>query len=276
MFRCSLSIFSDGDHVMQPIRLIVLVLVLAGAGGISQTPAFAQRVNYEEAPISYSLAVPDNAISGLQERINSGEHALRYEAEQGYLKSLLEALQIYPSSQVMPFGRTSLQDDKISPTTPRAIYFNDDVHVGFVRNGLLEIAVHDARLGMVFYTLNQTEEERPVFRRQTNSCLTCHGAARTRNVPGLLVRSVYPDPGGHPVVAAGSFLTNHRSPLNQRWGGWYVTGTHGEQSHIGNFTLTTAKKPKTIDNSAGHNVTDLSGRFDVTAYLTHHTVTSWL
>jgi hypothetical protein len=72
------------------------------------------------------------------------------------------------------------------------------------------------------------------------------------------------------VVAAGSFLSTHKSPLNQRWGGWYVTGTHGDQAHIGNFTLTTAKKPKVVDNSKGHNITDLKDRFDGTPYLTPH------
>ena len=246
--------------------LILTILAIT----ILNSPAFAQRVNYEEAPISYSLAVPENVISRLQTKLNAGEQKLQYENTRGYLKSLLETLEISPSSQVLSFSRTSLQDDKISPKTPRAIYFNDEIHLGFVQGGLIEIAARDPKLGMVFYTLKQEEAETPVFKRQTNSCLTCHGAARTKNVPGLLVRSVYPDPGGHPVVAAGSFLSTHKSPLNQRWGGWYVTGTHGDQAHIGNFTLTTAKKPKTVDNSAGHNITDLKDRFDGAPYLTPH------
>ena len=248
------------------LQLAVIVAVLP----LSSSFAFAQRVNYEEAPISYSISLPDNTISKLQTQIDDGAKSLKFDGSQGYLNSLLEAIEISPSSQVLSFSRTSLQDDKISPRTPRAVYFNDEVHVGFVQNGLIEIAACDSKLGMVFYTLKQSEEELPVFKRQTNSCLTCHGAARTKNVPGLLVRSVYPDPGGHPVVAAGSFLSTHRSPLKQRWGGWYVTGTHGDQQHLGNFRLTTAKKPKTVDNSDGHNVTELNDHFDTTQYLTPH------
>ena len=27
----------------------------------------------------------------------------------------------------------------------------------------------------------------------------------------------------------------HCSPLTDRWGGWYVTGTHGDQAHRGNL-----------------------------------------
>lgn len=251
-------------------RNVLNLAVIAAVLPLSNSIVIAQRVNYEEPPISYSISVPDNAVSQLQTQVDAGEKSLSFDGDQGYLRSLLDALQISPASQVMSFSRTSLQDDKISPKTPRAIYFNDEVHLGFVQNGLIEIAARDSKLGMVFYTLKQTHHESLVFKRQTNSCLTCHGAARTKNVPGLLVRSVYPDQGGHPVVAAGSFLSTHKSPLNQRWGGWYVTGMHGDQSHIGNFTLITAKKPKTVDNTAGHNVTDLKDRFDVAPYLTPH------
>ncbi len=256
------------DAPMKMLKRCFTILTLHVV--INVNAASAQRVNYEEAPISYSLTAPENVISKLQTKLDAGQQKLQFEDTRGYLKSLLDSLEISPSSQVLSFSRTSLQDDKISPKTPRAIYFNDEVHVGFVQGGLIEIAARDPKLGMVFYTLKQEDAETPVFKRQTNSCLTCHGAARTKNVPGLLVRSVYPDPGGHPVVAAGSFLSTHKSPLNQRWGGWYVTGTHGDQAHIGNFTLTTAKKPKVVDNSAGHNLTSLEDRFDGTPYLTPH------
>ena len=258
------------DAPMNMLKRCFTILILHIAVNVNAPSAMAQRVNYEEAPISYSLAVPENEISKLQAKLDAGEHKLQFEDTRGYLKSLLDTLEISPSSQVLSFSRTSLQDDKISPKTPRAIYFNDEVHLGFVQGGVIEIAARDPKLGMVFYMLKQEDAEAPVFKRQTNSCLTCHGAARTKNVPGLLVRSVYPDPGGHPVVAAGSFLSTHKSPLNQRWGGWYVTGTHGDQAHIGNFTLTTPKKPKVVDNSAGHNITDLKDRFDGAPYLTLH------
>lgn len=251
-------------------RFFILMVLPVVAIMVLSCSAHAQRVNYEEAPISYSVSRPDNRISQLQERLYSGTATLKFDDQQGYLRSLLDALQISRSTQVLTFARTSLQDDRISPKTPRAIYFGDDVHVGFVQNGLIEIAAHDAQLGMVFYTLKQTNEAAPSFLRQTNSCLTCHGAARTKNVPGVLIRSVYPDPDGHPVVAAGSFLSTHRSPLHQRWGGWYVTGKHGDQQHLGNYVLTKAKKPKSIDNAAGHNLTDLAERFDTTRYLSPH------
>lgn len=227
-------------------------------------------VNYEEPPISYSTTQETNSITHLQSRLNAGETKLEFEKPHGYLRSVLRELSIPLSSQVLVFSKTSLQADKISPQKPRAIYFNDEVHIGYVQEGILEIAAADSRLGMVFYTLEQTVDSAPAFQRQNNRCLNCHGAARTRNIPGLLVRSVFPDSKGQPVIAAGSSLSTHVSPLEKRWGGWYVTGRHGNQQHLGNFHLPSAKKPSSIENVAGQNVINLASKIDPSEYLTPH------
>ena len=229
------------------------------------------KVNWEEAPIRYSETEPKrNAIARLQLKLDQSSIRLEHSGEQGYLKSVLDHLKIPISSQVLVFSKTSLQDNKISPEKPRAIYFNDETHVGYVRDGVIEVAAADADLGMAFYTLDPDSVEHPKFVRQANRCLSCHGAARTSGVPGLLVRSVYPNPKGEPVVKAGSFLSNHRSPLTQRWGGWYVTGFHGEQQHIGNYRLSQDKKPKVFDNAAGMNLKSLEAYIDFKPYLSNH------
>lgn len=224
-------------------------------------------VNYEEAPIHYRKTKPNNAISKLQSRLESGEIKLQYDPKFGYLPSLLEHLQVMPSSQVMPFAKISRQNPKIGPQTPRAIYFNDEIHIGYVQDGLIEIAVTDPLLGMVFYTLEQNEVEQPVFRNDSASCLTCHGTSKTKNVPGLQVRSVVPDVKGEPVLAAGSFRSDHSSPIEKRWGGWYVTGKHGTQKHLGNLVLPDQSKPKSLDNPEGQNITSLDKFFDTSKYL---------
>jgi hypothetical protein len=224
-------------------------------------------VNYEEAPIHYRKTKPNNAISKLQSKIERGEVELDFDPQLGYLPALLNHLNIMPSSQVMPFAKISRQNPKIGPQTPRAIYFNDEVHIGYVQDGLIEIAVTDPLLGMVFYTLEQNQTERPSFRNDSASCLTCHGTSKTKNVPGLQVRSVVPDIKGEPVLAAGSFRSDHSSPIEKRWGGWYVTGQHGQQKHLGNFTLPDPFKPKSLDNPAGQNVVSLDAFFDTTKYL---------
>lgn len=252
---------------MNVVHWLVCGMILVG--GLISAEVRA-GVNYEGAPIHYSTSTPDNPVSRLQSRIGIGEITLAWNEKHGYLPALLQTLDIPVSSQVLVFSKTSLQNDKVGPKTPRAIYFNDEVHVGYVQNGILEIAVADPQLGMVFYTLEQSSEVPAAFERRTNNCLTCHGAARTRNVPGLQVRSVLPDTDGQPVIAAGSFLTNPSSPFSQRWGGWYVTGSHGDQSHVGNFLLTERKKPKEIQNAAGQNVLELSSHCDVSQYLSPH------
>ena len=244
------------------------LFVLAIWGFLGIVSVSTAGVNYEEAPINYRTTPPSNAITRLQHQIDQGTIQLKFEESNGYLRSVLKALDVPTSSQVMPFAKVSRQNPRISPTTPRAIYFNHDVHLGYVQGGLIEIAVTDPGIGMVFYTLDQIESDRPAFRNESNSCLTCHGTARTRNVPGLQIRSVVPDIKGEPVVAAGSFRTDHSSPFEKRWGGWYVTGKHGPQQHLGNLTLVDTKKPKNIDNVAGQNVLDLSSRFDTSKYLT--------
>lgn len=249
------------------ISLMCRFAAIVGLGAFE--PCLA-GVNYEEAPINYSTTKPSNAISRLQARLDSATVSLEFNEPQGYLLSVLNLLDIPVSSQVLTFAKTSMQAPHISPETPRAIYFNDAIHVGYVQGGILEIAVSDPGLGMAFYTLDQHAPAQPRFQHNANNCLTCHGAARTRNVPGLQVRSVFTDPRGQPVVAAGSLRTDHTSPFDKRWGGWYVTGRHGAQTHLGNFTLPDARKPKVVDNTAGQNVTDLASRFETSSYPSPH------
>jgi hypothetical protein len=175
------------------------------------------------------------------------------------------------SSQTLVFSKTSLQRQRISPSTPRALYFSDDTYVGFCQNGdLLEISTVDNELGAVFYTLDQNPETPPRLMRQTDNCLICHSSSSTKGVPGHVVRSVYSDASGFPVLSSGTYRTDQTSPLPERWGGWYVTGTHGAQQHLGNLIVNGPSRPETIDNAAGQNLTDLSSRVNTHDYLTPH------
>jgi hypothetical protein len=100
-----------------------------------------------------------------------------------------------------------------------------------------------------------------------DECLQCHAAGGTLGVPGLVVRSVFVERSGMPLFHAGGFVTDHRSPLKQRWGGWYVTGTHGAARHMGNVFAEDRDHPDDLDREAGANVTDLKGRIDTGMYL---------
>ena len=251
------------------------VIVMLGTVGLCliglDKPGSAGHLDYEGAPIHYSTATPDNQITELQNRIDSGDLTLNHDERFGYLPALLKELQIDSATQLLLFSRTSLQRPLISPQRPRALYFNDNAYVGYVADGVLEAIVFDAELGLVFYTLDQKPVNQPRFVRETNRCLSCHERSRTRNIPGLLARSVYTAPDGEPVLAAGSFRTEQASPFKERWGGWYVTGRHGDAVHLGNFTLTSSKRPtEPIENLTGLNRTDVTGMFDSDRYLTPH------
>ncbi len=89
----------------------------------------------------------------------------------------------------------------------------------------------------------------------------------TRDVPGLLVRSVYLEASGMPLFSAGTFRTTDGSPFKERYGGWYVTGTHGSQRHMGNLIVRDSDDPESLNLDHGANVTDLAGRLDVSPYL---------
>jgi hypothetical protein len=106
------------------------------------------------------------------------------------------------------------------------------IALAWVRDGdLLEAAAHDDRSGIVFYTLEQRASERPVFKREFR-CLGCHMTGETSGIPGLLMFSSRPDPSGdrHMIIQP----MDHRTPYEQRFGGWFVTGAARAMNHLGN------------------------------------------
>lgn len=249
------------------VRSLTVLLVAACATIAGR----AQAQDFEQPPISYSTAVPANKVSDLVEKIRTGTAGLTHEAGFGYLRSVLRELEIPTSSQVLVFSKTSLQRNRISPRKPRAIYFSDDAYVGFCQAGdVLEVSAVDPNLGAVFYTIDQRSADTPQFLRQTDNCLLCHSSSRTEGVPGHVVRSLLVDKTGNPILSAGSYVVDHTTPLHQRWGGWYVTGTHGDQSHLGNLIATEGRASQPISNDQGQNVTDLNNRIAVDEYLTPH------
>ncbi len=247
-------------------------LLWLAVGLACAAPSTAVRSQeYEQTPIRYSQSRPSNRVSRLVAEIEAGKKTLEYEEGRGYLRSLLAALEVPVSTQMLVFSKTSLQRDRIAPRTPRAIYFSDDVYVGFCQDGeVLEVSAVDPQLGAVFYTLDQEPLQAPALRRQLDNCLICHGSSQTKDIPGHVVRSVLTAADGLPILSAGTYRIDHSSPLEKRWGGWYVTGTHGKQKHLGNLIIRGRTEPKEIDNSAGHNNLSLADRFDTSHYLSPH------
>jgi hypothetical protein len=246
--------------------------LLAGLAAVVSAFAFADFegsyiLPLDHTAIQYNTATVTDRVAGLQRQLRDGTATLKFDDRHGYLSAVLKALSVPVSSQVLVFSKTSFQAPRISPRMARALYFTDDVFVGWVPGGdVLEIASVDPRQGMMFYTVDQVQSPKPRIDRR-DECLQCHASGGTLGVPGLLVRSVYVEPSGMPLFNAGGFVTDHRSPLSQRWGGWYVTGTHGSQRHMGNIFAEDRDHPDTLDREKGANVIDLKGRIDVENYL---------
>jgi hypothetical protein len=247
---------------------IFSILIVSGVAALMFSTGVRAGDDFERAPIEYRTSVPENRISRLQAKLDAGDDKLKFSKDRGYLSAVLDALDVPVESQMLVFSKTSLQVRRITPRTPRAIYFNDDVYVGYCHSGdVLEISAVDPQLGTVFYTLNQDAAEKPVFKRAVDNCLICHSSSRTEGVPGHLVRSLFVDAGGQPMYSAGSRVVDYTTPLKDRWGGWYVTGNHGKQSHLGNLVIRTRNVPEPVDNSEGQNVQKLDSRFNVENYL---------
>jgi len=226
---------------------------------------------FEVPPINYSTTQPDDPVSRLQDAIGNGKVALSHDEQYGYLKSVLDALKVPVDSQVLVFSKTSFQSDRITPKTPRAVYFNDDIYVGTVQGGdILEISTADPKLGAVFYTLSQRESPKPEFIRQNSNCLQCHASTLTDGNPGHILRSLYVDERGFPILKAGTRLTTPASPFEERWGGWYVTGTHGSVRHMGNVIAQERERDATVDMEAGANRVELDARVNSKRYLAAH------
>lgn len=240
---------------------------IAGEGPVVKDQGF---LPFAAAPIHYrtSKGLVD-PIAKLQEKLDNGQAELEYEPKNGYLRSVLKALGIPISSQTLVFSKTSFQYPYITPSSPRALYFNDDVYVGQVHQSKsLEFVSFDPNQGAIFYILNEHKVEKPRFERSQLDCIQCHVASTTRGVPGVMVRSVLTSASGYPKGGAPVRTTGHESPISERWGGWYVTGTVGQQAHQGNAVIDTAKQPAPISIASSIDTSRyLADSSDIVAHL---------
>jgi hypothetical protein len=220
----------------------------------------------DEPSIRYSATPSTDPVAGLNEQLQAGSVSLTFDPANGYLTSLLDALNVPVESQALVFSQTSFQAPHINVLNPRAVYFNDTVSVGWVRGGkILEVAAQDPAQGVIFYELDQVASPSPRLTRN-NNCLACHLSWETLGVPGLTVQSMYPIPDE--ISYANGFTTIHGSPLEQRWGGWYVTGDHGGAKHMGNVSVMPVDKGKLRIANPTRVLNSVEGLFDLKGYPT--------
>jgi len=258
----------------QPTRLLITAALVFAAVLVASAQRRDVFVQSRLIPaINYDTAETNDPIARLNKRLADGSVTLKYEPDNGYLRSVLAALNIPVESQGLVFSQTSFEGKLINVKNPRAIYFSDSAALGWVRGSdLLEVAGQDPRQGMVFYYLDQKPTARPRFTR-SNECLSCHLSWDNLGVPGLMVQSVNPLPDEYSYVVG--FNNNHSSPFSQRFGGWYVTGSYGGIRHMGNISVMPEDKGK-LKVAKPFELASVEGLFDPKGYLTPYSDASAL
>ena len=228
------------------------ICAMTGARAAEDGPLSGTFTDWSRHPaIAYSGDAHD-PVSELARQIRDGEAALQRNGASGYLRSVLDALHVPVESQIMIFNPDSVQMRRITPANPRSLFFNDRVAVGWVRGGFIELAAQDPSQGVIFYTLEQSLIGQPRFQRN-DGCLACHYSYGSAGVPGMLARSTR------------QFNVTHRLPIEQRWGGWYVTGNAGAR-HLGNIDLKRIFEDAPPSDTL--NWPSLEGKFSLDGYLT--------
>ena len=248
------------------LSAVILGIGLASAVAAAQRrDAFVENRNHPA--IRYGSGPTATAVTALNRRLANGTAQLQFDPVSGYLRSVLDALNVPVASQALVFSQTSFQAPRIRMANPRAVYFNDRVSVGWVRGGdILEVAAQDPRQGVIFYQLVQKATPKPQFERN-DSCLACHLAWETLGVPGLIVQSVHPLPNEHAYV--NGYTTIHGSPFEQRWGGWFVTGDAGGAKHMGNISVMWNDKGVVVPTPT-RPLPSVAGLFDLKGFPSPH------
>ena len=216
---------------MKKIHVLVFIVVSVALSSIGQD------INYSD-PFSpaheYHTRELNDPFTRLIADFESGKRELDNRSGKAFIASLLEHLDVPASSQLLVFSRTSLQTRRISGSNPRALYFNENVYVGYIPGGKVEIISLDPDLGGIFYIFDiPKRDELPVIER-SGRCMNCHAVAETRRVPGLSIRSVIPGSNWGKLVSFRNKQIGHQVPFSERFGGWHVTGEPGLTDHKGN------------------------------------------
>lgn len=236
-----------------------LLLLIVTAAPFFSAQVYKDNLAVDDPAIKYFQTTPADPISKLT--FDSAPDTLTF------LDSLLRQAGISLDSQMLVFSKTSFQAPKISPDNPRAIYFNDEVAIGYVRGTEgIEVAALDPQMGPVFYALKPDGSGKPQLERNTK-CLQCHQGPNTFGVPGLYIGSVIPSPSGAPLRDDTAIVTDHRTEFKDRWGGWYVNARRGEQPDRANAVAMNPADPTDLVRESQQNLTSLIGKFKPAGYL---------
>jgi hypothetical protein len=214
------------------VAFVLLSVVTFGASACGHEPLGVNNTLH-----GYNTLPTHDRFARFNADVDAGRTSLDAENELKLLRSLLRALDIPISSQMLVTSATSFQKTIISPRRPRALYFNDDTYVGFVPGGRIEVISIDPARGPMFYIFGRPAAGKIPRIRRSDECLTCHATPEMKEIPQLIVESVVPGITGGGEKAFRRGLSGHSVPLDQRFGGWLVTDTPDLPRHQGNFLI---------------------------------------
>jgi hypothetical protein len=229
---------TDFSHAWLCVGLAMMVAGCAHpslAAQAIEAPSPPTYRDFDAPPHNYRARTPGDRFTRMLETLESNPRMDR-SSEKAFLISFLKIVGVPASSQLLVFSTTSLQLNLISPANPRAIYFTDDLYVGYIPGGRLEVLSLDPELGAIFYIFDIPRQEGAIRFERSERCMKCHVSDDTGNVPGLVIKSVVPGPGGGSLDGFRGGQSGHGIPFSDRFGGWHVTGKHGITNHWGNLT----------------------------------------
>lgn len=269
--RCSAA---NRQFLQAGRALLVAVALLEGAARGEENPSatpiqIGERLPYGQQPIDYFGTSTTDAVARLADRLATGEVTLEHDGPNGYLRSLLQALDVPPESQMLVFSRTALNQNLVGPKNPRAVYFNDSVSVGWVPGAAsIELTALDPHKGAMFYTLVQKSESATPRLQREERCLACHAGSSSLQVPGWLARSFLTDEDGNP--REGYSPITHALDVSKRFGGWYATGADGVGPHLGNLVGPDDNARHKREAAFRGTVPELQPFFDTSQYVSPH------
>lgn len=190
---------------------------------------------FDQPPHHYWQRPLHDRFTRLKAEVEAGRIVLDGRGEKPFLLSLLQALDIPASSQMLVFSTTSLQLRLITPSNPRALFFNEDVYVGYIPGGRIEVVSIDPALGGIYYIFDIPRGNGVFAAERSDRCMNCHAAEDTAGFPGLVIKSVIPGVRGGSLDSFRQGEAGHSVPFSQRFGGWYVTGAETFGPLLGNI-----------------------------------------
>lgn len=215
---------------MQFRRIITAsaALLLASTGFLAAAP---QR--FETAPHDYWTRPLTDPFTAWLKKVQSGEAQVPRGDEITVVREFLRIFDIPVTSQMLVYSATSRQT-LISPYRPRALYFNEEVYLGFVPGGRIEVASIDPQAGPVFYIFNFLGGSAPFQPDRSDRCMQCHAGHDNHQLPKLVMDSVIVNHEGGSLETWRTEKFGHGVPLSERFGGWHLTGGHNLGEHHGN------------------------------------------